>query len=421
MDYLLYIIYTLLFCWLISRMSFFRNSGLEIRLLIILFIVRVCISLVHGYLSMFFFEDSDTKYIYMLSVDQLQMFLHSPGKFFAEIFVDPYKDHHSGLFGVENSYWNNLRLVILIKVFGLLNLISGADYYVNTLIFNFPVFLGTVAFFRFFDKLFPNRRRMLIFFLFIFPTSLYFTSVPHKDGAVFLALGFIFYYFNKIMSGKPSLKYILSITGFLILIFFLRNFVVMALLPALVAWGLSIKKPKYSLSIFMLIYGMTILIFFASEPLTGFSFPQIVVERQQAFIDLTVLANSALPTAPLQPNFTSFLQLAPMAIYHVLLKPLPTDILNLQYIPFVLEVLCFECLLLLYVLFPKKSPKRPFFFFMVSFSMTMLLSIGYTIPILGAIVRYRTYYLLLLMVLLALHIHWNKIPFIKNIEFLRNI
>lgn len=409
MALLLFIVYTVLFCWLIHRMAFFRIEGLSSRLLILLFLYRIAIAMAGCYVSLHVFEVSDSVVFHHLGLEEFKLLLHSPGEYLVNIFQDPYHQHYAGVFDISHSYWNNLRTNLLAKILSLFDLFSLGSFYVNTLLFNFLVFFGVVALYKAFNHFFPNRRKLLILFIFLFPTTVYFTAAIHKDGLIFMALGVIIYQTYRIFYTYQKGWHFLWLMLMALLIFLMRNFVFMALIPGMAAWLISKKEPKYSAVAYSVIFAACILIFFVSANLfpSSLNFPQIVAERQHAFIGLG--GDSFLKSPMLQPDFMSFARFFPIALDHIFLRPYVTDFTLLKYIPFIFETLFLLLLFLAWVIFPKKIENKPVFYFFFFFSVSILLAIGYTIPNLGALVRYKSPYSLFLMVLLAYHINWFKI------------
>jgi amino acid transporter len=89
-----------------------------------------------------------------------------------------------------------------------------------------------------------------------------------------------------------------------------------------------------------------------------------------------------------------------------------------------IEVIAFILLFLAFVMFRKKDMKLdPFIMFCVVFSLSLLIIIGYTVNVLGAIVRYRSLILPLLIVPMACLTDWNRAfeLFFGNIKNKNNI
>lgn len=406
MVYALFVVYTALFCWLITRISFFKKAGIPEKLLIALFLIRVLSGILNCYLSLHYFPVSDSLTYHQLGLEEFDLLKHHPREFFTNILYDPYQKHFSGLLETTDSYWNNLKTNAILKVLAVMDIFSLANFYINTLFFNFIVFFGVVAVYRFFKNLLPKFFWLLIIAVFLFPSTLFFTSMIHRDGLIFLLIGIIILHFQKMFSEGISFKSTFLVILSMALIFIFRNFVFFLLIPSLIAWMIAQKKPKFSLVIFSMIFLICgFLFFFTKTILPAADFPKYVAERQRSFMILAQESNTKLPAGQLQGTFISFLHEAPVAFKNAFLLPTVFKA-NLLEIPFALELLLVELLLILFLIFPKKQTP-PAIHFIVFFSVAMLIMIGYTIPILGALVRYRSIYLNFILIAIVGCINWN--------------
>jgi hypothetical protein len=163
-----------------------------------------------------------------------------------------------------------------------------------------------------------------------------------------------------------------------------------ALLPAIISWILSIKYPQFSSRIFL---GINIfcLIFFFSSTFLGKSFdmPQYVASRQSDFIQLQGKTMLAVPI--LKPNVFGFIHNLPSAIDITLLHPYPGEG-GKSYIPFTVEAIIFLILLVFgsCTILLKKQKMPIFSIFCLNFSILLLLIIGYIVPNVGAVIRYKS-------------------------------
>ncbi|MEO6637440.1 MAG: hypothetical protein ABIN25_04145, partial [Ginsengibacter sp.] len=240
---------------------------------------------------------------------------------------------------------------------------------------------------------------------------IYFTSGIHRDGFIYLSLSIIVYNVHYIMESKnfPFGK-IIAIILFLCFTLLLRNFVFITLVPAIATWIVATYFRRYTLPIFMGLYVvMAILFFFSGMISPAFDLPADVASRQASFIEISKLGASTININPLYPNFRSFLINAPQALNHSLMRPYLTEKYTLLYVPVAVEIFIYEILLLLFLFFKKKESVGPFSYFCVFFSISMFLVIGYTIPIIGAIARYRSIYFPFLIIPLVCITDWSKI------------
>lgn len=408
LNYLLFFIYLALFCWLLTRINFISNSGIEKKIIVFLFLLRIIAGAINGYINLYHYAGTDIADFHQDGLREYHLLFNDPAAYFNNILNFSYQN--SGLLEITDSFWNNLRNVLMVKLASVFDIFSRGNYFINIIFYNFLIFFGSVSFYRLFIKLFPDKKTTLIISLFLLPSLLYFSAGIHKDGLIFLALGICCYNFFHIINGRPSLKKILWLAAGLIIIFLLRNFVLITLLPAMTAWIIAEKNKNYILQSYLVVYLFFIVVFFGLGRLhPALDLPQYVSTRQIAFVQIARGAPSAININPLFPHFRSFLNNSPQALNHSLMRPYLTEKFTLLYIPASIEIFIYEVLLILFLLFRSNKKRGAFIYFCIFFSMSMFLMIGYTIPIIGAIVRYRSIYFPFLVVPILLYTDWIKV------------
>jgi len=419
LSYLLFAFYLVLFCWLITRIRFIKESKLENRILIALFLIRVFVGLVNGYISLFYYPVSDSRVFQLQGIDEYHLLFQNPMEYFTNIFHNNHSVGYGNFLESTNSYWNDTRSNLIVKLLSLFDIFSRTNFFINSLFYNFLIFFGTVGLYRVFIKEFPSQKLVLIGSIFLLPSTIYYSSSIHRDGLIYLCLSMIIYYLYFMMSNrKYSSKNIFICLVYLALILLLRNFVFIILVPALIAWIFAGYRPKYSLAIFLGIYLFISILFFCTSYLPpAFNLPVHVSSRQLDFIEIAKNGASAININPLYPNFRSFLNNIPQAINHSLMRPYLTEHNNFLYISSGLEVLFYEIFFLAFIFFRKKNKAAtPLIYFSVFFSCTMFLVIGYTIPIIGAIVRYRSIYLPFILIPLVCYTDWKRVKEVFHIR-----
>ena len=412
MFYILFIFYFSFFCWLITRISFFKKSGLTNQLLIALFIVRILFMLVSCYVNFYILPVSDSVNFHQQGTEEFNLLFTNPHEYILNIFHNPYTHGYSRIFEDYHSFWNNLRTILIAKMISLFDIFSFKNFWINALFFNFLVFFGCVALYKIFNRVFPKATFQLIFCIFLFPSALFFTSVIHRDGLILLAVSMIIYHFYFLTtSEKNSVKRILLVILFMILIFLLRNFIFLALIPALIAWWIASRFPNKAFLSFVIVYSISVMVFFTS----GFispkaNFPVFVANRQASFIELGKQAGSSFEVKQLQPSLKSFFNNAPQAFNLAFMRPYLSEIRSLSFAPFAFEIFLLEVLFVLLLFFHKKNiGVPPVIYFIIFFSLTALMMAGYVVPILGAIIRYRSIYFAFLLIPLTCFIDWQSI------------
>ena len=410
---LLFIVYLFIFNWLITRIGFFKNTGLNQWWLTGLFTLKIIAGLAYAffYLQPAYYATSDTWHYFDLSKGETDWLLKDPAAFFKDIFVSGYQQS-GGLFAGENSYWNDLKSTLVIKLLAICNVFTFKNYYADIVFFNFFFFFGPVALYKLVKQLFNTNKLLLISCIFLLPSFLFWCSGIHKDGFIFSCTALIAYYFNEqICNRRVNLKpAIISILCFIVL-FALRNFMALLLLPALLIWLLCCLYPVRSKIIIASVYGLGILLFFVSPFIsTTTNLPEYVIEKQDEFKKLS--GTSSIDVPALDNSFTSFVKFFPTAVDIAFFRPHVTEINNKSYIPAAAEVICLWLFAAVSLFIRKKSNKTPeqkaFIFFCICFAVSFLLLAGYTITFSGAIVRYRAVVLPFLFIPVAAGLQFSK-------------
>jgi hypothetical protein len=400
---IVFIFYYILFSLLLLRIGFIKKTNWSKWMIVGLFSIKILAGVAYGifYLQPAYNETSDTWNYFKLSKNETDWFLRDPVSFFKDIFVYGYS-HSGNLFLGEDSYWNDLKSNIVIKLLALCNVLTLKNYYADIIFFNFIFFFGPVAFYRLIDSLFPVKRAVLIAGIFLIPSFLFWCSGIHKDGLIFLCIALVLFHFQKQLHAKSILpaSLFICILSFIAL-FALRNFMAILLLPALIVWLLIYFHPTKTIVIITTVYGAGAVLFFLSGKInTRADLPQLVIQKQTEFKQLP--GNSQVSVPLLENSITSFLKFFPTAFDIAFFRPHITEIRNKSYIPAAAETILLWMLVLYSILFYKKKSSSPqqisFLVCCICFSISFLLLAGYTITLSGAIVRYRAVVLPLLFI-----------------------
>jgi hypothetical protein len=153
-------------------------------------------------------------------------------------------------------------------------------------------------------------------------------------------------------------------------------------------------------------------------------FPRAVVNKQQAYIQM-VPGNSSIPIKQLKPNVGSFIKNTPQAISLAAIRPYPSDIYHLLSMAAAVEINLILLFLLILVFWRRKDGpvSWPVIWFILFFSLSLLLVVGFSVNNLGAIVRYRSIILPLLVTPMILSINWERISryFSRDISYKNNV
>ena len=382
--------------------------------MVLLFLAKIFAGIAIGWISIHIYNSGNDYWdVNREGWKEYQLLCINPQEYFTNIFKSQYTQGYGGLFDSFQSFWNDLRNNIIIKMLSIFNIFSRGNYYINSLFFNFFCFLGHVAFYRVFISIYKTQQLAVIVGCFLLPSMLYFTSGVQKDGIVFATLGFLSYtVFKALQKNNFSKKHLLIILFAFITLFLIRSYVLINLLPALTIWILVTKYKWPAFRSFVIGYIITGLVFFNFNTIVPSVNPlKTVTDKQAAFFTLPI-ATTQIKLDTLYPNFKSFVVNAPQAFNHLLLRPYPTEVPAKSLLPINVEVVIYHLLFILFLFFKgrtKEPRNKTFILFGIFFVFSMFLFIGYIMPNLGSIIRYRSVYLPFLITPVICNIDWKRI------------
>jgi hypothetical protein len=427
LEYLLFVVYLVLFAWLVTRVKFFTDAGLTNSQVIILFLLKVMAGIFYGWMGLYYgnlAQMLDTWAYHHMGVAEYQSISRDPTGYLTNLFHDPYKNNFGNFFSSTDSYWNDLKGNVFIKLLSVFDILSFGHYYVNVIFYSFLSLFGPIAMYRVMNDIFPAKKLPILLAAFLVPSFIYWTSGIHKEGLLFLGITLIIYhlYFGWKEKRYTIKRWIGIFLGILLLLVF-RNVLVVLLIPAITAWILACKWPKYGLSLFISVYLFFGVLFFTARYIDPrLDFPGAVVQKQQDFLHLQ--GASSIPISELQPNAISFLKNTPQAITLSALRPYPGDVRHLLSLAASLEINFLLILFLLFLFFRKNGAVNKNVVYLCLFlSFSILLAIGFSVNNLGAIVRYRSIIIPLLMIPVVAQTDWSRLSllFLKNMSNKTNI
>ncbi|MBK9076178.1 MAG: hypothetical protein IPL77_14645 [Flavobacteriales bacterium] len=422
--------YLFLFLLLIRKLRFFAAEGLSVPMLSVLFLLKVLGGLALWWVYTYHYRDRSTADLYKYFDDSAVMFSALPDRptdyvrmLFgigndSPYFSERYYSHMNNWFRqYEGNLYNDSHTLIRLNAF--LRLFSAGQMHVHTVMAAFMSFTGLFALWKAFVPWFGERERLLAFLLFLPPSLLFWAGGPVKESLLFFAVGLLLWQvFHSIQHGLNA-KGILIILSCSVLLFYLKFYVLMSMLPGLVALIWCAWRPGRTFFRF----GLVLLLFLVAalnihHLVPGFNILEVLFWKHRDFIGLADLMNSGSYVAPpaLEPSVGSFVRFAPYALYITFLGPLVHLSGGAAGLLAAAETIAVLLFVVLSVLWHRPWPLigKAQVLFCLSFVLLLALVIGYTTPVMGAIVRYRTPLLPFLLIGAALLTDPSRWPFIRN-------
>lgn len=402
--------YAAVILFAIRELAFFRAPGLSPRVVSAAFLLKVLAGTGLWYIYTYVHVDRATADLYRYFDDGNIMFSALPDhpadyvRMLSGIGNDqPHFDTRYYLVmnnwyrQYESNMYNDAHTMIRLNAF--LRLFSFGHIHVHTVFACFLSTIGLVALYRAFVVRMKGHERWLLGALFLLPSVLFWASGVIKESLLMFGLGtFIYTLLEMQRSGvRPWMVVVLPFSA--VLLFFLKFYVLLSMVPALIAYlwcrGTGGRRPWFK---FAATYAVFIIAGLNSELVyPGFDILEVLWVKQRDFIGLAteVEAGSFVPTTLLEPTLSSFLSQVPHALYMTFVSPFttwnngPLGAMSAA-----------ENLLLLLILAAAIRWRRrwsevdvPLLLFCIGFTLVLALVIGWTTPVIGALVRYRVPFL----------------------------
>lgn len=180
----------------------------------------------------------------------------------------------------DDVFYNNSRIIIYINFF--IQFISLNNVFVHILFFCFFSFIGLTALYKVFYKYFPDKKNILILGLYLIPSVLFWTSGIYKETIALCCLGLIVYLSDFGLIKSFSVKTIVFLTVLLILLFFIKIHIFLALLPLLVINWLIVKlnTTKYFLYYVLIFVSFIVVVHLISKTSNRLNVYQLIADKQ---------------------------------------------------------------------------------------------------------------------------------------------
>lgn len=441
MEILITLTYTALFIFIILKMNFFVVDGISKRNITLIYLLKIVSGFALWGIYTFYYTDRATADIYKYFDDSNIIFKAiktNPIDYFKIIFGIGNNTPHFDLYYNEMHYWarqadsgiyNDSHTIIRFNA--LVRLFSFGCYHVHTVVICFLSLVGLTAIYKTFVKHLKDKKRELLFAVFLLPSVIFWGSGVLKEGLIFFALGLLVYNIYQLFTAKAM--FICSIAT--ILLALSKFYIWLAILPCLFFLVWENKNRKINV---FLKYVIVIVCFCLAglniDKYTSIQNPMVTLSQKQLEFNKLAsgnmqdsnfkpipIAGSVISINKLEPTFTSFIKNAPSALINVFFRPFPWELKSAMMLLAGFENLLILSIIILCIFFIKslKKIKWAYVLFCLSFVIIQFLIIGETTPILGAITRYKTIALPFLIISFLFIFDKNKI--IKNLPFLKKI
>jgi hypothetical protein len=358
------------------------------------FAAKVLGGVAYGLVYYHFYHTGDVVHYFQDSRKLWAILADRPGDYFHLVFgyarSGEAPAHLLDVYETLRGSWRTQEFMA-VRVHGVLNLITAAHFYANTVILCMASTAGLVLLHAAFHLAWPARSAWMALPIFFLPSTVFWCSGIHKDAFALGAIGVMLYTLSRVFQDRTAMKpkHVLAMLAATFLLLNTRSYLLWLLLPNLLVLVWGWRKPgPHALRFAILNVGLMLLLSQAA-----WLHPRLDLLERMAFEQKFLLqqqGNAHLPMPEPARDLKSLLANLPMALDHVFWQPLVYPAKHgLQRLT---ALVSFSQLLVFAVLIwriPWRQRHPPLAAFSLFFGLGVFLLVGLTTPALGAIVRYK--------------------------------
>lgn len=405
MTFLLFLLYVVLFGYWIKHASFFKEAKLSTPLLYFVFATKIGLGLLYAYIHQYYFHGKDTFVYFNGAVQISNTLLECPQYYIDALLGKSPISPSTEVFTYPNSFifWKDLGTYSIVHIHALLNFLAFDQYELHLVFIAMIGMYASVTFYKLFSSCLNLPRPILIIACFFLPSLTFWTSGLHKEAYIYLGLSLFMSALYSVQWQGWTARTILKAIAGIFIIGIIRHYLLLLLLPATVAYLISLRIPNKPWRIYAFTYISCIFVgSLAAQIIFNIDLLQILTKQQALFFSEKG-GSTITGISPMEPTFWSVAQMIPTAIVNVMGRPFLWECKDFLQVLAAMEIMCFSLLAALALLFrkPTQQAPNPLIPFIITYVVSNLLLIGLLVINVGTIARYRSISLGLFSVLLS--------------------
>lgn len=428
MGIFLFILFLSIFSVAIVRFPLFSKSNLKTSVLLGVFYLKVLSGIAITIIYTYYYKDRSTSDIYKYFDD---------AKIICSAIKDQPKVYLELVFGLnENSpehikytsqmrnwssldenwlnytktkdtnFFNSNRIVTRINA--VLIPISNGNIFIHVLFFSFLSFIGLFYLYKQISVQFKENNLLIFIIVFLLPSTLLWCSGTLKDTLVLSFVNIFIYRLFKIEEQRINIIGLLFLTLLIYLIVLTKYYVAIALIPVLLGFTFKRFFQTTTLNSYLIVTCALLIITFTIPFISTFDVWQILIDKREESLKTAIWAeaNHQIFYNTISNDIGEIFYNIPLSIFNAVFRPFIWEAGNSPFILISGAENGLIALFLIYCLFKidiKKLNNELLLFFLL-FSIFSAFIIGFTTPVTGGLVRYKTIfiiYLLLTFILLS--------------------
>jgi len=435
-EALLTIFYTLILLWVIRKWSFFHCGELTPNIISAIFLLKIGFGFLLFAIYYFYYGNNRfTSDAFRFFDDSLVMYgaLKKDPTYYLRLLIGigldkpdlaPYikemtfwgRDFPHGLFNDNQT---------IIRVNAIFDLFSFGYYHVHTVFMCFFSLIGLTALYKAFVPFLQKLKLLLLIGIFLIPSVLFWGSGVLKEGVVIFSMGLLIWSLFKVVE-KPNVKYLSVLIISILILLFIKVYVIIALAPGIIGFILLKKKNRRHplLVYFSIAIAGSLISLSVHKKIPEIDLITKLYFKNVDFIKMSerTRSNSAFYITRLNNNPIGFVKMIPSALTNTTFRPFIWESKSAMMLFNSLENITLFLFGTLCLFLSKKRANIDFKLvgFCMTFIIILYLFIGWTTPISGAIVRYKIpgwpFFMILSLLILDEQKLYAKLPFLKKLN-----
>lgn len=401
MEVLLCLVYFVLLCGVIQKTSFFEDAIIPRYWFILLFSLKIFVGMILIWTYTYYYKNLYTadlyKYFYDSEVifsalkkaplDYIKMLFAIDDQRFEATYYDEMK-HWYRTYGSRN--FSDSHVIIRFNAF--VRLFSFGSVYVHNIFINFMSLIGLTALFNLFKPHFPKLKKLLFGVIFMIPSALFWGSGLLKESILFFSIGLFLFHANELLIRFKLLSIILVLITSTFIIY-TKYYIILALgLPILanVLQKLLFKKSLLTSYLGALIIGATSILLLHNLGIIN-NPVEVLTNKQTDFMRFVkVMPTNSTVDIPRIYDVKSMLLNTPHALLNTFVRPFLWESNSFLMLIYSMENLAILFFITLCLFFAKKEVRiTPLMWLCITFVLILFIITGLTVPVFGAIARYK--------------------------------
>jgi len=313
----------------------------------------------------------------------------------------------------------------IIRVNAIFDLFSFGYYHVHTVFMCFFSLIGLTALYKAFVPFLQKLKLLLLIGIFLIPSVLFWGSGVLKEGVVIFSMGLLIWSLFKVVE-KPNVKYLSVLIISILILLFIKVYVIIALAPGIIGFILLKKKNRRHplLVYFSIAIAGSLISLSVHKKIPEIDLITKLYFKNVDFIKMSerTRSNSAFYITRLNNNPIGFVKMIPSALTNTTFRPFIWESKSAMMLFNSLENITLFLFGTLCLFLSKKRANIDFKLvgFCMTFIIILYLFIGWTTPISGAIVRYKIpgwpFFMILSLLILDEQKLYAKLPFLKKLN-----